>query len=205
MGFIGGLFQSNSSKNTENKMKFLIVGLGNMGAKYDGTRHNIGFEVLDYVADLKNASWEHEKKGDLARIKHAGRQLVLLKPSTYVNLSGKAMRYWLQKGKIPVNRSLVVVDDLNLPFGKLRIRPHGSHGGHNGLKDIEGTLNTQKYSRLRIGIGSDFHSGQQIDHVLGKWSRLEKKKLEEIIPEAWEIIADYTKIGIEQAMNNHNS
>lgn len=186
-------------------MKYLITGLGNMGAKYDGTRHNIGFEVLDYIADVKNATWEHEKKGDITRVKYAGRQLILLKPSTYVNLSGKAVRYWLQKESIPVDRSLVVVDDLNLPFGKLRMRPNGSHGGHNGLKDIEKKLNTRQYPRLRFGIGSDFHSGQQVQYVLGKWDRSEKKQLEQLKEESWNMIADFSKIGIERAMNEYNS
>ncbi len=204
MGFIGKLLSSHSSENTDKDMKYLITGLGNMGAEYDLTRHNIGFEVLDYIAELKNASWDYEKKGDIARIRHAGRQLILLKPSTYVNLSGNAVRYWLQKEKIPLDRLLVVVDDLNLPFGKLRLRPHGSHGGHNGLKNIQSVLNTEKYARLRMGIGSDFHSGRQINFVLGKWTAQERKELDDIIPLAWEIIAAYCKIGIERTMNKYN-
>lgn len=204
MGFIGKLLSSSTQKK-ENSMKYLIVGLGNMGTEYDNTRHNIGFNVVEYIAEEKNASWEYEKRGDIARVRHAGRQLILLKPSTYVNLSGKAVRYWMQKEKISIDRLLIVVDDLHIPFGKLRMRPSGSDGGHNGLKSIQAILGTQKYARLRMGIGAEFHSGQQVNFVLGKWTRQETKELENIIPKAWEAIIDFSRMGIQQAMNRHNS
>lgn len=205
MGFIGKLLASRSQEQIDNEMKYLIIGLGNMGAEYDGTRHNIGFEILDYIADTKNVSWENERRGDLTRIRHAGRQLILLKPSTYVNLSGKAVRYWMQKEKIPLKNILVILDDLNLPFGKIRIRPSGSSGGHNGLKSIQEELNAQNYPRLRFGIGSDFHSGEQSRFVLGKWSREEEKQLEELIPAVWKAVIDFSRVGIQKAMSNNNT
>ncbi len=205
MGFIGRLLSASPKTQIDNEMKYLITGLGNMGAEYDGTRHNIGFEVLDYIAASKNAEWEHERRGDIARIKHAGRQFILLKPSTYVNLSGKAVSYWMQKENIQVKNTMVVLDDLNLPFGKLRMRPNGSSGGHNGLKSIEAHLNTQNYPRFRIGIGHDFHSGEQSRFVLGKWSNEEKEQLEEIIPNIWKAIVAYSRVGVQKAMSMHNT
>ena len=143
-------------------MKYLIVGLGNMHPDYDGTRHNVGFEVLDLLASEKGASFKNDSLGDIALVKHKSRHIHLLKPSTYMNLSGKAVRYWMQKHKVKIENVLIVVDDINIDFGKLRLRSKGAHGGHNGLKDVERMLGTSKYARLRVGIGSDFSKGRRI-------------------------------------------
>lgn len=183
-------------------MKFLIVGLGNMGRDYDGTRHNIGFDVIDQLAGDKE--FEHENHGDLTQIKHRGRTLYLLKPSTYMNLSGKSVRYWVQKLKILPSNMLVIVDDMNLDLGAIRMRGKGSHGGHNGLRDIEEKLGTNNYNRMRIGIGNNFRPGQQVDFVLGKWNNQEKKALPEIIEDAAEAVMDYASIGLKHAMDKHN-
>lgn len=185
-------------------MKFLIVGIGNMGAEYDQTRHNIGFDILDHMAKEADATWSHKKLGDITEIKHRGKKLVLLKPSTYVNRSGKAVQYWLQKEKIKKENLLVVVDDLNLNFGKIRLRPKGSDGGHNGLRDIQNHISTQ-YSRLRFGIGSDFHKGKQVDFVLGKWSDEENENLTNYITAAAEAAKGFTHIGITRAMSEFNN
>ena len=154
-------------KKYTDPMKFLIVGLGNMGADYDDTRHNVGFEIVEALASESDATWEHKKLGDMTKIKHRGKSLILLKPSTYMNRSGKAIQYWMQKEKIKKENLLVIVDDLNLQFGKIRLRGKGSDGGHNGLKDIQNYLGAQ-YPRIRVGIGDDFRKGQQVDFVLGK-------------------------------------
>lgn len=185
-------------------MKYLIAGLGNMGAEYDHTRHNIGFEVVDYLANEFNVSFKNDQLGDIAEFKHKGRTFVLLKPSTYMNRSGKAVRYWLQKKKIPQNNLLVIVDDLNLPFGTQRLRGKGSDGGHNGLKDINQMLGNNKYARLRIGIGDEFHQGQQVDYVLGKWSDKEDKELPDIIKYAAETCKSFGTIGLNFTMNQFN-
>jgi PTH1 family peptidyl-tRNA hydrolase len=185
-------------------MKYLIAGLGNMGAEYDHTRHNVGFEVVDYLAKEFNVSFKNDQLGDLAEFKHKGRSFVLLKPSTYMNRSGKAVRYWLQKKKIPQENLLVVVDDLNLPFGKQRLRGKGSDGGHNGLKDLNQMLGNNKYARLRIGIGDEFHKGQQVDYVLGKWSDEEAEKLPDIIKYAAETCVSFGVIGLSFTMDQFN-
>jgi PTH1 family peptidyl-tRNA hydrolase len=185
-------------------MKYLIAGLGNMGAEYDYTRHNVGFEVVDYLAKEFNVSFKNDQLGDLAEFKHKGRTFVLLKPSTYMNRSGKAVRYWLQKKKIPQKNLLVVMDDLNLPFGKQRLRGKGSDGGHNGLKDINQMLGNNQYARLRIGIGDEFHKGQQVDYVLGKWSDEEAEKLPEIIKYAAETCVSFGTIGLKFTMDQFN-
>ncbi|NNE27810.1 MAG: aminoacyl-tRNA hydrolase, partial [Saprospiraceae bacterium] len=151
-------------------MKYLVVGLGNMHPDYDGTRHNIGFEVVDLLAQEYGGKFKNDTLGDLAMIKHKGRHIYLLKPSTYMNRSGKAVRYWMQKLKVKADKVLIIVDDLNLDLGKLRLRAKGANGGHNGLKDIEHVLATSKYPRLRFGIGNDFSKGRQVDFVLGKWT-----------------------------------
>lgn len=191
------------SSNTEpDPMKYLIVGLGNMGSKYDGTRHNIGFEVIDHLANGKD--FEHEMHGDMTMIKYKGRTLYLLKPSTYMNLSGKAVRYWAQKQKILPENLLVIVDDLNLDLGSIRLRGKGSHGGHNGLRDIEEKLGSSAYNRLRIGIGNGFGKGRQVDFVLGKWTSAEKEKLDQIIQEAGEAVRAFAIMGIKRAMDAHN-
>lgn len=185
-------------------MKYLIAGLGNMGAKYDDTRHNIGFEVVDYLAKEFEVSFKNDTLGDIAEFKHRGRTFVLLKPSTYMNLSGKAIRYWLQKKKIQNSNLLVVLDDLNLTFGRQKLKGKGSDGGHNGLKDIDQILGGNKYARLRIGIGSDFHSGQQVDFVLGEWSSEEKKQLPDILKYASDTVKSFGAIGLPHTMNKFN-
>jgi PTH1 family peptidyl-tRNA hydrolase len=186
-------------------MKYLIVGLGNIGLKYQFTRHNIGFEVLDALAGASNLSFSPDRYGDIAELKHKGRTLVLLKPSTFMNLSGKAVRYWLDKEKIPVERLLIITDDLALPFGTIRMRAKGSDGGHNGLKSIQELIGTTKYPRLRFGIGDEFSRGHQVDYVLSQWSEKEAAKLGERIERCRLATLDFTTIGIARAMNEYNN
>jgi PTH1 family peptidyl-tRNA hydrolase len=182
-------------------MKYLITGLGNIGSEYDGTRHNIGFDVADAICKKLEGAWRNDHHGELAEVKHKGRTLILLKPNTYMNLSGKAIRYWLQKEKIELENSLVVCDDLNLAFGKQRLRAKGSDGGHNGLKSIQELLNTDQYPRLRVGIGSDFSKGKQVNFVLGKWTEDEKAELPHILDKSVEAILAMTTIGLVRAIN----
>ncbi len=191
-------------KEEPDPMKYLIVGLGNMGADYDGTRHNIGFEVVDALAKEFDVSFKDDNLGDITEFRHKGRTFVLLKPSTYMNLSGKAVRYWLQKKKIQKENLLVVLDDLNLPFGKQRLRGKGSDGGHNGLKNIDELNGGNKYARLRLGIGSEFHKGQQVNYVLGEWTSEEKDGLPEIFKLAKETIKGFGTIGLSRAMTQYN-
>jgi len=186
-------------KVVEDPMKYLIVGLGNMGMDYDDTRHNVGFEVVDALAKAAEVSFKNDTLGDLATVKHKGRTLILLKPSTYMNLSGKAVRYWLQK------EMLVVVDELQLPLGALRMRQGGSDGGHNGLKNIDQLLGGNKYARLRVGIGKDFPKGRQVDYVLGKWSNEESDQLPNIRKKAAEMVKSFAAIGIKHTMNQFNN
>lgn len=185
-------------------MKYLIVGLGNIGAKYDGTRHNIGFDVVDHLAERKAADWSTENLGQVATIKHRGRTFILLKPSTYMNLSGKAVRYWLQKEKIEKSNLLVILDDLNLPFGKQRLRGKGNDGGHNGLKDIDRVTGGNNYARLRFGIGNEFAKGKQVNFVLGEWSSEEQEQLSELINYAAETALSFGAIGLNYTMNQFN-
>jgi PTH1 family peptidyl-tRNA hydrolase len=182
-------------------MKYLITGLGNIGSDYVDTRHNIGFDVVDFLCKQLEGSWRNDSHGELAEVKFKGRTLILLKPNTYMNLSGKAVRYWLQKEKIPVENSVTICDDLNLVFGKLRLRAKGSDGGHNGLKSMQEVLATDAYPRLRIGIGADFPKGRQVDFVLGKWSEDERAELPRILEKAAETIKAFATIGLERAMN----
>jgi len=184
--------------------KFLIVGLGNIGDKYTNTRHNIGFKILDYLADNEEVSFETLKLGDVASLKIKGRTLILLKPSTYMNLSGKALKYWLDKEKIPIENLLVVTDDLNLPFGTLRLKTKGSDGGHNGLKDIQDKLQTTKYNRLRFGISDSFSKGRQVDYVLGDWSDEENSKLKERFEMSSKMIKSFALAGVNNTMNEFN-
>lgn len=172
-------------------MKYLIVGLGNMGPEYDDTRHNIGFEFVDHIAEKADCQFEHEKLGDLGMYKAKGRQIFLLKPSTYMNRSGKAVKYWMEKKKISRDNILIVLDDLNIDLGKIRLRHKGSDGGHNGLKDINQTLGGNNYSRLRLGIGNDFKKGRQVDFVLGKWKTEEKEQMPEIFQQAEQKMNDF--------------
>ena len=158
-------------------MKYLIVGLGNIGSEYDNTRHNIGFEILDKLAADRGATWKSEHLGAMTEFKYKGRTFLLLKPNTYMNLSGKSVRYWMQKHKIKIPNLLVVLDDLNLPFGKMRMRAKGKDGGHNGLKDIDKMLGQNNYARLRFGIGNQYSKGKQVDFVLGEWSIEEEQSL----------------------------
>lgn len=193
-----------NDKQTEEVVKYLIAGLGNIGDEYAGTRHNIGFNVLDALAEASNTVFTPSRYGSVAQVKHKGRILVLLKPSTYMNLSGKAVSYWLQKEKIPVENLMVVVDDIALPFGTIRIRAKGSDGGHNGLKNINAVLGTDNYARLRMGIGGDFPKGMQVDYVLGEWTPEEKQALPARLEAAGDAVKSFAAIGIERTMNFHN-
>ena len=186
-------------------MKYLIVGLGNPGDKYAETRHNIGFKVVESLAKELWASFALNKQAEVAEVKFKGRTLVLIKPTTYMNLSGKAVNYWMQAEKIQRENIVVITDDLALPFGKLRMKGKGSDGGHNGLKDIQATLNSQEYTRLRFGVGNDFFKGQQVDYVLGEWSDEEKETLTERISIAKEFIKSYSTIGLNMTMTNWNN
>ncbi len=185
-------------------MKYLIAGLGNIGEKYENTRHNIGFRILDAWADASNISFADRRYGFIAEYKYRSRLFILLRPTTWVNLSGKAVNYWLQKEKIPVGNLLVLVDDIALPFGTLRIRAKGGDGGHNGLKSINETLGHTNYARLRFGIGDDFHPGFQVDYVLSNWTREEEKALPEKIESCIEIIQNFGTLGIDRTMNLFN-
>lgn len=186
-------------------MKFLLVGLGNPGADYARTRHNIGFMALDALASSAGASFSPERLGDVARCKHKGRQLILLKPSTYMNLSGRAVRYWLDAEKVDVDRMMVVTDDINLPFGTLRVRAKGSDGGHNGLKDIQAVLGSAAYPRLRFGVGADFGPGKQVDHVLGSFSSEEEQALPERLERTVALMQSFAFIGLQRTMNSFNN
>ena len=172
-------------------MKYLIVGLGNIGSEYDGTRHNIGFTVLDAFAKASNTIFQDKRYGFVAETSVRGRKLILLKPSTYMNLSGNAVRYWMQQEKIPLENILIIVDDLALPVGALRLKGQGSDGGHNGLKHIAATLGTTSYARLRFGIGSDFGKGHQVNFVLGAFNADEQKVIEQQLENTNEIIKSF--------------
>jgi PTH1 family peptidyl-tRNA hydrolase len=186
-------------------VKFLVVGLGNIGGEYVNTRHNIGFNILDNLAYKKNADFSLSRHSFLCSVKHKGKQLILIKPTTFMNLSGKAVKYWMDKEKIRLENLIVITDDLALPFGKIRLKSKGSDGGHNGLKDIQSILNTNKYSRLRFGVGNSFAKGKQSDHVLGVWSLDEAKGLQENIDKATDAILSFTSIGVERTMNIFNT
>ncbi|MFM2039953.1 MAG: hypothetical protein RLZZ493_542 [Bacteroidota bacterium] len=185
-------------------MKYLFVGLGNPGSKYEETRHNIGFKVLEALAKELGGTFVSQKVADVAEVKFKGRTLILVKPTTYMNLSGKAVNYYLQQQKILKENMVVVTDDLALPFGKLRMKGKGSDGGHNGLKDIQATINSTEYCRLRFGVGSDFHKGQQVDYVLGEWAAAERETLNERIAIATEFLKSYATIGLQLTMTNWN-
>lgn len=185
-------------------MKYLVAGLGNIGREYKNTRHNVGFKILDTLAESSNICFEDKRYGFVAEYKFKGRIFKLLKPTTYVNLSGRAINYWLQKEKIPLENLIVIVDDLALPFGSLRLKTKGSHGGHNGLRDISTTLATNEYARLRFGIDDNFSKGHQVDYVLGRWTQEEEKELPFLINDAIEIIQNFATIGAERTMNFFN-
>jgi peptidyl-tRNA hydrolase, PTH1 family len=199
-----GLFKKLLQRTTTepDPMKYLIVGLGNMGAEYDGTRHNIGFDVVDAMAKKHDVQFKNDQLGDLAEFKTRGRTFVLLKPSTYVNLSGKSVRYWLQKKKIQKSNLLVIVDDMNLPFGKSRLRGKGTDGGHNGLKDINQMIGSD-YARLRLGIGNA-PKGQHVNFVLGPWSDEERKELSALLDGAMNVVTSFATAGIGRTMTQFN-
>jgi PTH1 family peptidyl-tRNA hydrolase len=184
--------------------KFLIAGLGNIGPKYENTRHNIGFKVLDRLAHNENLIFEPAKLGDITTYKIKGRSLLLLKPSTYMNLSGKAVLYWLQKENIPIENLLVITDDLNLPFGTIRVKTKGSDGGHNGLKDIQLQLGSTNYNRFRFGIDNEFGRRNQVDFVLGEWEPEEEAQLPERLDKSVEVIKSFALAGITTTMNTFN-
>ena len=206
--FLYNLFKAHTkSFNVEEEhpmKKFLIVGLGNIGEKYDNTRHNIGFKILDHFAKKEDLIFETQKLGDLATYKLKGRTFIFLKPNTFMNLSGKAVLYWLTKEKISLENLLVITDDLNLPFGSIRLKTKGSDGGHNGLKDIQEKLNTTKYNRFRFGINDAFSKGRQVDYVLGEWNEEETKKLEERLNKSIELIKSFVLAGVNNTMNTFN-
>ncbi len=194
--------QKNNIKNMSTK--YLIVGLGNIGAEYVNTRHNIGFKIVDFFAKKEGIHFETVKLGALAEYKFKGRTFLLLKPNTYMNLSGKAVKYWMDKENIPLENILIITDDLNLSFGTIRIKPKGSDGGHNGLKSIHATLNTTDYTRFRFGISDEFKKGKQVDYVLGEWDEDEKAKLPERLELASEIIKSFGTAGLENTMTTFN-
>ncbi|WP_394367010.1 aminoacyl-tRNA hydrolase [Costertonia aggregata] len=184
--------------------KFLIVGLGNIGNEYVETRHNIGFKILDALADKEDFSFETRKLGDIATFKLKGRSVLCLKPSTYMNRSGKALKYWMDKEKIALENVLVITDDINLEFGTLRLKTKGSDGGHNGLKDIQNVLQSNKYNRFRFGVGADFGKGKQVDYVLGEWGETEKTAVKERLEKSTELIKSFVLAGAAITMNQFN-
>tara|TARA_R110000850_G_scaffold277058_1_gene421881 strand:- start:115804 stop:116436 length:633 start_codon:yes stop_codon:yes gene_type:complete len=207
LAFFGRLLSQKKTETTEDvdlMKKFLIVGLGNIGPKYENTRHNIGFKILDRLAQKEDLSFEPAKLGDITTYKLKGRTFILLKPSTYMNLSGKAVLYWLQKEKIPLENLLVITDDLNLPFGTIRVKTKGSDGGHNGLKDIQLQLGTTTYNRFRFGIDNEFGRRNQVDFVLGDWEPDEEKQLPERLDLSVEVIKSFALAGITNTMNAFN-
>jgi PTH1 family peptidyl-tRNA hydrolase len=204
MNWFSSLFKEKNIEISDPMKKFLIVGLGNIGAEYVNTRHNIGFKVLDHFAKKEGVTFSTVKLGALAEFKIKGRTLLLLKPNTFMNLSGKAVKYWMEKENIPKENILVITDDLNLSFGTIRIKGKGTDGGHNGLKNIQLLLNSSEYSRYRFGISDEFKKGQQIDYVLGNWDDIEKAKLPERLDIASEIIQSFALNGLNETMNTFN-
>ena len=202
-----------TSPNTEEKtgheepatMKYLIVGLGNIGNEYDGTRHNVGFRVVDALAEAQGATFQDKRYGFVCKTRVKNAELLLLKPSTYMNLSGNAVRYWMQQEKIPVENVLIIVDDLSLPVGAIRMKQNGSDAGHNGLKHIAQMLSTQNYNRLKFGIGNNFPRGGQVDFVLGKFSSEDNKVINEKVPVACDAIKAFALSGMQFAMCHYNN
>jgi PTH1 family peptidyl-tRNA hydrolase len=204
MNWFSNIFKEKKLEISDPMKKFLIVGLGNIGAEYVNTRHNIGFKVLDHFAKKEGLTFSTVKLGALAEFKIKGRTLLLLKPNTFMNLSGKAVKYWMEKENIPKENILVITDDLNLSFGTIRIKGKGTDGGHNGLKNIQLLLNSSEYPRYRFGISDEFKKGQQIDYVLGNWDDAEKAKLPERLEVASEIIQSFALAGLNTTMNTFN-
>tara|TARA_R110001583_G_scaffold43178_7_gene137273 strand:- start:3428 stop:4057 length:630 start_codon:yes stop_codon:yes gene_type:complete len=205
--FLKTIFKSERSflKETDPMKKFLVVGLGNIGSEYAETRHNIGFKVLDQLAKTQEFTFETAKLGDIGTFKIKGRSVLCLKPSTYMNRSGKALKYWMEKEKIPLENVLVVTDDINLEFGTIRLKTKGSDGGHNGLKDIQLFLNSTNYNRFRFGVGADFNKGRQIDYVLGEWNETEKTALTERLERSSQLINSFVLSGVKLTMNQFNN
>ena len=191
-------------ETSEPMKKFLIVGLGNIGEKYDNTRHNIGFKILDYLAREEGVSFESDKLGSVASFRFKGRTFILLKPSTYMNLSGKAVKYWMTKENIAIDNLLIITDDLNIDFGTIRLKTKGSDGGHNGLKDIQEKLNTTKYPRFRFGVGANYPKGRQVDFVLSKWTKEEESQLIERLEVCKNLIKSFGTAGVQNTMNTFN-
>ena len=205
MNWLKNLFRTTIiSENSDGMKKYLIVGLGNIGAEYVNTRHNIGFKIVDYIVENVGTHFETAKLGAIAEYTIKGRKLILLKPNTYMNLSGKAVKYWMDKENIAKENVLVITDDLNLSFGTIRIKTKGSDGGHNGLKNIQLILNTTEYPRFRFGISDEFKKGQQVDYVLGEWNEDEKAKLIERYKLAKEIVESFALAGLNETMNGYN-
>lgn len=205
--WIQKLFKKKSTTSIAeySEMKYLIVGLGNIGNEYAHTRHNIGFDIADQLVEKLGGSWRNDANAAVAEVKTKGRMLVVIKPTTYMNLSGKAVNYWMQKYKIPKENILVLLDDLNIKLGAIRIREKGSDGGHNGLKHIDITLNGNDYARLRFGIGNEFHKGQQVNFVLGKWSHDEMPVVKDLIIKCVDACISFAAIGIKNTMNQYNT
>ena len=204
MNWFLNIFKKNTPEENIPMKKFLIVGLGNIGSEYANTRHNIGFKVLDYIANQEGISFQTVKLGEIAELKTKGRTILLLKPNTYMNLSGKAVKYWLDKENIEKDNMLVITDDLNLAFGTIRIKTKGSDGGHNGLKNIQLVLNSTEYPRFRFGISDAFKKGQQVNYVLGEWDAEEKEKLKERLEISSEIVKSFALAGLNNTMNEFN-
>jgi len=202
--FFSNIFVTKLESKEELMKKFLIVGLGNIGEKYTNTRHNIGFKILDEVAQENKTTFETEKLGDVATFRVKGRTFILLKPSTFMNLSGKALKYWMDKENISLENILVVTDDVNIDFGAIRLKAKGSAGGHNGLKDIQEKLNTQQYARFRFGVGGNYSKGRQVDFVLGEWNKEETSLLIERLPTSAKIITSFGTAGLANTMNTFN-
>lgn len=204
MNWFLNIFKKRTPEENIPMKKFLIVGLGNIGSEYTNTRHNIGFKILDYIANQEGISFQTVKLGEVAELKIKGRTLLLLKPNTYMNLSGKAVKYWLEKENIEKENMLVITDDLNLAFGTIRIKTKGSDGGHNGLKNIQLLLNSTEYPRFRFGISDAFKKGQQVNYVLGEWDTEEKEKLKERLEISSEIVKSFALAGLSNTMNIYN-
>lgn len=205
MNFIKQFFsRCKSAHQTDYSMKYLIVGLGNVGAQYQGTRHNAGFMVVDALANESQAPWTLERRAYRTEIKVKGRSLILIKPTTYMNLSGEAVRYWMRAEKVPIENLLVVVDDIALPAGTLRMKKQGGGGGHNGLLNIESLLGTSNYCRLRIGVGNHFGRGHQIEYVLGTFSPDELASIAPAVEKACDAIKTFATLGPDRAMNMYN-
>lgn len=204
MNWFSNIFRKNKQEEQLSMKKFLIVGLGNIGSEYANTRHNIGFKILDFIANQESISFQTVKLGEVAELKVKGKTILLLKPNTYMNLSGKAVKYWLDKENIEKENMLVITDDLNLAFGTIRIKTKGTDGGHNGLKNIQLMLNSTEYPRFRFGISDAFKKGQQVNYVLGEWDAEEKEKLKERLQLSSEIVKSFALAGLNNTMNEYN-